>query len=308
VPDGDLSLRKLFSLLLLAVASSVGAAAGDEFYEGLLRRGLAHYEQGLYDAAIRELRLAAFGLIETPERFEIAQAYIVSAAQRSKREADARGGLQRIIVAEHVERHYASLAIPAAIREDVEKAASALLVSTDLTYLHASSTPAPIPPTPPVATVTPPPPAPMPVPVPVPQPRVEEPVPMPQPAQPQPIPSDDVKSAIAQGDRAIEKGDLEAARTAYVTALKAPQLPRETLLKIGEGLYRARSFRDTTAAFDRVGSFKKGEEPYRYYFAVALYETGHYNAAKRELASALPNIAITPEVERYRVRIEGAIE
>jgi hypothetical protein len=52
----------------------------------------------------------------------------------------------------------------------------------------------------------------------------------------------------------------------------------------------------------------RGEEQYHYYFAVALYETGRYAQAKRELAASIPYITVTSDVARYRAKIEGAIE
>ena len=53
-----------------------------------------------------------------------------------------------------------------------------------------------------------------------------------------------------------------------------------------------------------MGTFAKGEEDLRYYNAVALYETGSYQDAQKELACALPFIQVTDEVTRYRVKIE----
>jgi hypothetical protein len=41
---------------------------------------------------------------------------------------------------------------------------------------------------------------------------------------------------------------------------------------------------------------------------VALYETGQYGTAKRELAAGLSFIEIGPDVARYRAKIEGALE
>ncbi len=97
-------------------------------------------------------------------------------------------------------------------------------------------------------------------------------------------------------------GDLATARAIYNSQLDTPQLPHGDLLKVGEGLYRSRDFRGAVRAFVRAGTLAKGEEPYRYYLAVSLYESGQYAAAKRELAEK------TPDVERYRVKIEGAID
>jgi outer membrane biosynthesis protein TonB len=330
------NLRKLACLLLLTSTAPLLGATGDDFYENLFRRGLAHFQDANYDLAIRELRLGAFGVVESPERFETAQAYIVAAAERLNRNDDAKLAMQKIVAAEHVSRVYAKVDLPPDVRADVEKA-TALLSAADLQYLRSKSpasgitrpappsvivgvqpapvqpqpVPVPVPvqpqpqpqPQPKVETPKPQPPPP-PVPVPVPQPKVETPKPQPKPA-PRNV---DVASLVAEGDRAIGSADLVAARNAYAAALQASQLSHAMLLKIGEGLYRARSFRDAAAAFDRAGAFAKGEEPFRYYYAVALYEIGRYRDAKRELAAALPSIEITPDVARYRQKIEGAIE
>ena len=59
--------------------------------------------------------------------------------------------------------------------------------------------------------------------------------------------------------------------------------------------------------FRKFGTFAKGEEDLRYYHAVALYETGEYVAAQKELACALPFIQVTDDVSRYRVKIESTI-
>lgn len=113
---------------------------------------------------------------------------------------------------------------------------------------------------------------------------------------------------LADAERAVTSGDLARARTIYAALLDSPQLAHGDLLKIGEGLYRSRDFRGAVRAFTRAGTFNKGEEPFRYYLAVSLYESGQYAAAKRELAAALPFVERTPDVERYRAKIEGAIE
>lgn len=114
--------------------------------------------------------------------------------------------------------------------------------------------------------------------------------------------------ASVDPDQALAAGDLAGARAGYNAKLESAQLSHSDLLKIGEGLYRARDFRGTVRALTRAGALGKGEEPYHYYLAVALYESGQYGAAKRELAAALPFIELTPDVERYRAKIAGAIE
>jgi len=124
-------------LLLLYLAVPLFGATDQDFYDNLYRRGLTHFQMQSYDVAIRELRLAAFGMVERPVMFETAQAYIAAAAESLHRDADARTAMQRIVSAEHVKRSYASLDIPAEVRADAEKA-TALLPKIDLAYLRAA--------------------------------------------------------------------------------------------------------------------------------------------------------------------------
>lgn len=300
--------------VMATLAMPLFAASGEAFYESVYRRGLAHFQEGNYAVAAGELRLAAFGFVDSIERFETAEAWAAVAAMRAHRDDDARAALKRIVAGEKIESHFASIAIPAEIRRDVETAAKALLNPAELARLNAGAA---VPVTAvrtititnPVATPEPQPPQPQP---PQPQPTPAQP-PTAQPPQPQPAPqpaapaANDPAALIAEGDRAIGAGDLAQARQAYSAALDTPSLAHALLLKIGEGLYRARDFRDAASAFGRAGAFAKDEEPYHYYYAVALYESGQYAEAKRELAAALPYIEITRDVEDYRAKIEGAI-
>ena len=77
-------------------------------------------------------------------------------------------------------------------------------------------------------------------------------------------------------------------------------------MRAAEGLYRARDFAGSLLAFSRVTPLREGEEPYRYYVAVALFETGQHARAQEELAAAIPFIELTPDVLEYRTRIENA--
>ena len=76
------------------------------------------------------------------------------------------------------------------------------------------------------------------------------------------------------------------------------------MLTRSHGLYRTGAFTDAVNAFQRLSNFARGEEDLRYYNAVSLYETGHYDLARKELACALPYIQVTEDVTRYRAKIE----
>lgn len=116
-----------------------------------------------------------------------------------------------------------------------------------------------------------------------------------------------VQSRLAEASRALEESRLADARAIYRPLLDVASLERETMIRIAEGLYRARDFAGALEAFGRLGELRNGEEPYRYYLSVALYETGQYGRAKKELSAALPFIELTPDVVRYRAKIEGSI-
>lgn len=151
-------------------------------------------------------------------------------------------------------------------------------------------------------------------PAPVPQPIVPVPqpvVPAAQPPAPAPKPDpkvSDVAASLADAQRAIDSGDVDRARSIYDALSSTPSLSHDAGLRVAEGLYRVRDFAGAAKAFAHAGAIGHGEEGYHYDYAVALYETGHYGDAKRELAAALPYVTMTPDVARYRAKIEGAIE
>ena len=343
--------RRTAVSLLLAVTLAAGhafAATPPEFYVNLLRRGIASVSAGRNDVGVRELRIAAFGLLEDIERFETAQVYIAIASDRLGREEDARYAAQRILAAERVDRRYAKLNIPQEIRTSFERIATKVLSSEQMAVLRR-----PADPTPPViagngdsrppVVVPQPQPQPRTTPVPQPQPQPKTPVPQPkapvpqpqppapqpprvQPQPPAPVPvpvpaptpvpptrrpapatSREIVALIASGDHALAANDLGRARTLFREALEKTPDDRALLFRIAEGLYRARDFAQALRAFTRLMPFRVGEEHYRYYLAVAHYETGDYATAKRELRVALPYIEETPDVARYRAKIEAAI-
>lgn len=363
-------------LIALAAPSAI-AASGDEFYDRLFTRGVAQFNEGNYAGAYSSLRIAAFGYLENIPRFQTAEIYMTVAANKLRREADARAAAVRVMSAERIEKRYSSLAIPAEVRKEFEEAARKLLTADSVAVLRGGGTARPPQPQPPpksantipapviVASPQPQPSKPVPVPTPrvtppAPQPKLQ-PQPVPKPVQPQPAPvptapaqvqtqprpvqtapaqvqtqprpvpaapaqvqtqprpvqpqpppqparpSSDA-GALAEADRAVNRGDLAAARSLYRSILDAPQISHATALRVAEGLYRSRDFPGAIRAFERAGAIGNGEEQYHYYYAVALYESGRYSGAKRELRAALPFIEVTPDVERYRVKIEGAIE
>ena len=116
-----------------------------------------------------------------------------------------------------------------------------------------------------------------------------------------------MNNALAGGQRSLDDGDLARARESYQSALESVSLTHEAALKVGEGLYRTHDFAGAVRAFQRAGTFARSEAQAQYYNAVSLFEIGRYREAKRELAAALPSIEVTPEVARYRAKIQGSL-
>lgn len=335
-------MRRYFQWTLLLAAISVSAplfaATPTDFYVDLLKRGVLEVEAGRNESAVTPLRLAAFGLIDSIEHYQTAQAYLVVAFDRLNQPEAAREAAHRIVAAERIERKFASLRLPEAIRSSFTTSAKKFLPATDVAMLTAQpaapkpattqaqpqtsskvpqgdATKKPVvatpsrqvdekpPATSPSTTRRPDDPASAKTP-----PRPTPPAPKPAPVQQaQPAKSAvDVPARLAAGERALIAANLPEARKIYRELLEAGGHDHATWIRVAEGLYRSRDFGGALTAFQSVGALRPGEEAYRYYIAVASYETGQYDRAKRELAAALPYIEITPDVERYRAKIDGA--
>jgi hypothetical protein len=347
---------------LVCMAAPATAATQNEFYTSLLRRGVASYDATRYPDAAKQLRIAAFGMVDAIEHYQLAQMYLTLTYDKLGLTDRAREAAHRVTVAERVERKYAAVSAPQPVRVAFEVLAARLLSPSELAILRSGPAPPPAPvpqttaPRPvqvtvaqqtsaaPAQTVTRPP---APKPQPVQQPVIATPAPqktMPENAAPQmttatkpvvkptpapvtattgrggpvvepvrpvapaprPLTANEINTRLATAERALNGANLAAARASYRELLAAPGLDHDVLIRVAEGLYRARDFAAALNAFSRIGTLRRGEEPYRYYMAVAAYETGDYGRAKNELAAALPYIEITPDVARYRTRIEGA--
>lgn len=294
-----MKLRRLFiaaaaSMLLAAPAT---LAAGPDFYERLLNRGASYVLSGNNAAAARDLRIAAFGYVGSLPEYERAHVYLAIASARMTREGDARDSIERVLAAEAIEPHFYALQLPAPIVTEFNSVAQKVLAPEQLARLRAAA-----------ATPV----APAPAPSPVPAPPAQEPPPAPvktTPAVPATAPSVPVKKDFAgqliDAEQAIAANDLASARTIFRT-LVSGKLDHAQALRVAEGAYRARDFESVVKAMKTAGRLKKREEHYRYYLAVALFETGDVKRARKELAAALPHVEMTEDVARNRARIEAA--
>ena len=110
---------------------------------------------------------------------------------------------------------------------------------------------------------------------------------------------------LRQANARAASGQIDEANRMYLSVIDAPNSAREAVIAAATGLYRTGDYADAVRGFAKLGAFAHGEEDLRYYNAVSLYEVGRYADAKRELACALPFIGVTPDVERYRAKIEA---
>jgi len=129
--------RSLAAVLLsLAAASPLCAATVNDFYASLLKRGIEHVTAGSYEAGAGELKLAAFGLVDSIEHYQTAQVYLAIANQHLDREPQTRAAATRVVAAERIERHYATLAIPDKVRKEFESIAQKVLTAAQFAMLR----------------------------------------------------------------------------------------------------------------------------------------------------------------------------
>jgi tetratricopeptide (TPR) repeat protein len=116
----------------------------------------------------------------------------------------------------------------------------------------------------------------------------------------------DVLGNIRHADILANTGHLGEANDIYLSIANATAATRDAITEAGIGLYRTGNYSDAANALRRLGTFARGEEDLRYYYAVSLYETGNIDEASRQLACALPYLQVNEAIERYQAKIEAA--
>ena len=131
-------MRRLLSatVFTLLAAATLHAATVNEFYASLLRRGIDHVNAGAYEAGAGELKIAAFGLIDSVELYETAQVYLAIANQHLDREPQTRAAATHVVAAERIEKHYATLTLPDKVRKEFEAIAQKVLTAAQFGELQ----------------------------------------------------------------------------------------------------------------------------------------------------------------------------
>lgn len=319
-------MRRRIGVLFAAVWVCLSAMAAPD---DSLELGLASFRAGDYEKASTELAAAAVPGA-TPETHETALIYLALAQFRLGNEDDARSSIRRLIEVERNTPVYAKLPLQIDATE-FETLVTALVPEEHLPpneQLAANETAAPLPA---VRRVE--------LPTVESDARVaqveaeaakriaaieadaqrriaeaeqraaaainaQKATPAPQPAR---VDDDgeSVRTALTdlrQAEALADNGDVIDARRIYARLASSPA--REVIVAAAIGLYRLAEYRDAIDAFRRLGAFARGEEDLHFYYAVSLYEAGEVEAARKELACALPYIEPTDEVARYRTKIE----
>src|SRR5687767_10532864 len=242
--------RFLAAALMLSGALPLLAATPSEFYLAMLRKGVGAYDGGRFDAAVTPLKIAAFGLVDSVEHYQIAHAHLALAYDRLGDADQAREAARRVVIAERIEPRFRSLSLPAATRANYQVLARKLLTPADLAILEGSPGSVVIP----AGSGRP-------------EPVKTAPAVLPTPKPKPPTTAVKRPPTFAAAAVALAASRLAEAQAIYLALLDSPSLDRSDLIRVAEGLYRARDYNGTLRAFERIGRLRAGEEPYRYLIA-----------------------------------------
>ncbi|HET7434477.1 MAG TPA: hypothetical protein VFN10_07155 [Thermoanaerobaculia bacterium] len=273
-------------LLLASVAATAAPPAAHPFYRDMLRRGIEDAGTGNAEAAVKELRIAAFGLIDDVAAYQTAQIHLALASEKLGRSSDARAAAAKFLQAERTQASYAGLTLDAQTRAAFEK----IVADAGESPAFHRSVPQPVAR---VASVSP---TTLSV------------------GAAGASPADDLAqnrraeaptvTVLAAAESMMNEGRLLAAREAYAKIAQRADLSRADLLAAAKGLNRTSAFAESAKTYAKAQPFRAGEELHMFYEAVNRFELGELKVARTLLAKALPALERTREVEQYQTRIE----
>ena len=264
--------------LTLIVAATTASAAPHPFYMKMLERGIASAQRNLYPEAVRELRIAAFGLLNDPAEYQLAQVHLAVVHEQLGNAELARIAATKVAAAEQLLPSYAKLNVTKGVREKFEKYAPKVLATEQLALLmptvderatqvitNATRT------VPPAAAA------------------VVETV---EVVNPKPAPvATETPSAPAVQPKATEPPQ--------------PQLDptRANLLDTARRLSRSGSFGESAFQYQRALPFRAGEEIHMYQEAVNRFELGELAVARTLFLRAEPALPATAEIAAFKAKL-----
>lgn len=112
---------------------------------------------------------------------------------------------------------------------------------------------------------------------------------------------------VLQSRQLINDGKAGAAQKMLYSAIKKNPNRRDLRLGFLEASSLTSDWRSAAAQVPLLEPFRAGEEPYMFYAAVVLFETGNEGAARAYLDRSLPKLASSPFVQRYSRKIRGSL-
>jgi tetratricopeptide (TPR) repeat protein len=278
------------ALLALVPASILGAATpADDFYLVRLQAGKAESAAGRPYDAIDDLKIASFGFLDQPVLLTEGLSRLALAQAAAGRNEDAEATLRRMV---EIDKRYHGWA--EAELEPETRTALLALVGKRLGADAAKLLVAPPGPTA-VPTAVP---SPLPTAEPQPAPTVAPPVPVIGP------PSPPASAAIlVESKSLVTQGRYVENLRKLVAAVAANPTDRELRKALLEGAVLTKDWGTAAAQQEPLLPFREGEEPWMFYGAVALHETGKAAEARELAEKALPRLARSPFVDYYARRI-----
>lgn len=319
-------ITAVFSLSLgLALAVVPEAEAAHPFYEQRLSAGALALEQGRPAEAARELKIAAFGLLDEPPRLLEALVRLALAQARLEDASGFRSTVRRLVEVEERFKAYRDAAISATERAALARQIVAWTPADQLRqmpslqrlfvadFLNQPELDRPE----------------------LDEPMLDEPQAEPPAARadrassesaPPQATDEDPREESAVGPRGdltpAEQAQVDRARDILTTARQVQDLraaldlarpladahpDRSDLQRlVGEIEYRSRNWEQAIRYLRRGGDPLPERPELLFYLAVSLYESGRPNEASTPLRQALPRLERTAFVEEYVAKIFGA--
>lgn len=138
-------VRIVLSGIALSFLAFTASAAPHPFYAQMLQRGVTSVQRGRYVEAVKELRTAAFGLMDEIAMYQTAQVHLAVAHDRLGKAEDARLAAAKFVQSERIAPRYATLTIDPATRTAFEKVVASAVEPEYLAQIPAFRRAAPAP-------------------------------------------------------------------------------------------------------------------------------------------------------------------
>lgn len=296
-------MKRLFlplAFLLLGTALPARAAV-DPFYTSLLRDGMHAYDRKDYVTAVRDLRLACFGMLDDAKALTDCLARLALAQDRAEDLEGFRETFRRLTEVEERFATYSQGTLAPELRSVLDQRLAARIPANTLESVPAfrGLTKAAAP-----AGGT----EPAPVQTAAPAPAIPPPA-SPAPAVPKPLSSEE-QDKMAQVRKLLDapKASTRDLKQAYQLARDvagAHPEAKDAQYLAGEAAYRLSNWSEAAAWFRRGGDPGEDEPELLFYLAVSLYKTGDQAGAAATMRRAIPKLQKTPFVEEYERRILG---